>query len=100
MRQASAASQPLPFSAVSSNCSLCNQVIVFGMRSYPEPQDPIGHVDTEGAIMQAHAHGAKPPDAFETKGWVRRIRFEEFEAFIGERLNSCRESLITAPEAR
>ena len=70
--------------------ALCNQVIVLGMRSDPEPQDAIGHVYAEGAIVQAHAHRSESTDALEAKGGVRRIGLEELEALVGQGANSLR----------
>ena len=80
--------------------ALCNQVIVLGMRSYPEPEDAIRDVDAEGAIVQADAHRTESTHAFEAKGRVRRIGFEQFEALVSQRANSFRQCLITVPEAR
>ena len=80
--------------------ALCNQVVVLGMRAYPEPEDAVRHIYAKGAIVQANAHGAEATDTLETKGRMRRIRFEELETLVGQGAHSLRQGLITPPKAR
>jgi len=70
------------------------------MRAYPEPENPVRRVHTEGAVVQANAYRAESTDALESKGAVCRIGLEELEALVGQGADSRRQCLITPPEAR
>ena len=53
--------------AASYNCPLGNQVVVFSMSAYPEPENPVRHVDAEGTIMQTDADGSVATDVLQAQ---------------------------------
>jgi hypothetical protein len=86
-------------SADSSNCPLGNHIIILGMRAYPEPEDPIVHIDAQRAVMQADTHGAISTDMLEVQGRMSGIGLQQIEALIRELLDVLRQSVIAAPKA-
>ena len=91
---------PNAYFCCTSKLTSGNQIVVLGMRSYPEPEDAVRHVHAERTIVQANAHGTEAIDALEAKGRMRGIGFEELKALVGQGANSLRECLIALPEAR
>jgi hypothetical protein len=51
----------------SSNAGLADQCIILRMASYPEPENAIGGVDAESAIVQADADGMKAANLLEVE---------------------------------
>ena len=55
----------MPTRAGSSNCPLGNQVVILGMRAYPDPENSVGRINAERAIMEADADGAEATNPLE-----------------------------------
>ena len=63
---------------------LCDDLVVFGMRSDPEPVDAALNLSREGPMMRAHAYRPEIADPLEMERRMPGIRFEKFVVLVGE----------------
>jgi hypothetical protein len=63
---------------------LAKQPIVVGMTANPEPDQPIGGVDGERAVVRSDTGRPEPADLLEVKGRVPRILLQASVRLIGE----------------
>ena len=63
---------------------LCDDPIVFGMRSDPEPADTAFDFSCKGSMMSAHAYRPEIANLLEMERGMPGIRFEKFVVLVGE----------------
>mgnify|MGYP001611192104 CR=1 FL=1 len=63
---------------------LCDDLVVFSMRSNPEPVDAAFDFSCKGPVMRAHAYRPDVADFLEMERGMPRIRFQNFVVLVGE----------------
>jgi hypothetical protein len=66
----------------------------------PKPQDPVGGLDANSAIMDADSGRPIAPDFLEVERRVFRVLFEELEGAVRKLLNRSRQRAVGDPEIR
>ena len=61
--------------------------VIFGMCSYPEPEEPVGFFYGKSAAGQSHADRAVFADLLELQRGMIRIGFEKLKILVGQLLN-------------
>ena len=70
--------------AICCSPTLCDDLVVIGVRADPDPMDVAFDLGCQRAVMQADAHGPKRADFLEVQRGMLRIRFQQLEVFIGK----------------
>src|SRR5712691_371913 len=83
-------STPVPF----WRGSLCDNLVVLGMRSDPKPAHVTLNLDSKRSVMRAHAHRPELADLLEVERRVPGIRFEKFVVLVGQITDIGRERAI------
>ena len=68
------------------------------MRADPEPDQPIGSLDSDCTVVQSNAGWPVAADSLEMERWVRGIRLQETKGLVGKVLDGRRQTAITCPE--
>ena len=76
------------------------QAVVLRVCPDPEPEQPVGCVDGQGAVVQTDAHGMEALHAFKAERRMLRIGLEERELLVREFAHHEWERSIAHPETR
>jgi len=76
------------------------QSVVFGVAPDPEPDEPVVHLDGQGAVAAAYPRRPDVSGLLEPKGRVPRVLLEALESLIGESLDLRQKVPIRGPELR
>lgn len=79
---------------------LASDVIVLRMATDPEPQDAVGRVDGQRAVVPTHTCTVEPADTFEMERGVLGIGVEELKLLICKGADCLWQLPIRAPKAR
>ncbi len=84
-----------------SDCNglLADELIVLGVRAYPEPNEVLTRLNSERSMMRADAHRPKAAYLLKMKRGVPRISLQVFVGSIGRALNVGRKGTVEGPES-
>ena len=87
--------------AVGSNGELADELVVVGVRTYPEPHDAaVRTVDAENTVLKPDSARPEAPNLLEVEGGMMWIGFQESVLVVGQVLNGRRERAVARPKSR
>ena len=69
---------------------LAKQPVVVGMGADPEPHEPVGRFDGEGAVVTPDSGRPEAADLLEVKRGMTRVLLQSRVRLVGELLDGCR----------